>query len=420
MKRDILTDLSYVLEEKSIEISEFLCDLIRFPSTGCREKEISDYIYRRFSELVPECEQVPITPSIEDDTEFSFKVEGTEYGETSNVRVCILGSGDGRSVILNAHMDVVPPSSTMKNPYEPRVDNGIIYGRGAEDDKGGIASFFGMVLAMRELSLTPAGDVILHMVTEEENGGNGTLAMIRYGDRADGMISGEPAGFNVYTSVRGAVWFDVRIEGHPAHSGSPGESISALMEARKAMNALEAYHAELLGRSKGIPLFDDYENPMPLTFGELHTGDWPAIAPAESAFRGVMGFLTNVTREQVMRDIEDVIKGASDWLRDHTKIKFLYRHDACVTDPDDSFVVAVIDAARRSGLEPKILANPASNDMWFYRNFLGIPAVKFGPGTGETCHKDNEQIRLDDVLKMAEVYVRFIMDWGSERKRMST
>ncbi len=112
-----MADLPSVLKEKGNEIQEFLCDLIRFPSTGCREKEISDYLYRRFSNLVPECEQVPIIPSIEDDPEFSFKVEGTEYGETSNVRVRIPGSGHGRSLILNAHMDVVPPSSTMKNPF---------------------------------------------------------------------------------------------------------------------------------------------------------------------------------------------------------------------------------------------------------------------------------------------------------------
>ncbi len=220
--------------------------------------------------------------------------------------------------------------------------------------------------------------------------------------------------FNVYTSVRGAVWFDVRIQGKPAHSGCPGESVSALMEARKAMNALEDYHADLLRRSRGIPLFDDYENPMPLTFGELRAGDWPAIAPAEATFRGVMGFLINVTREQVMRDIEDVVRGASSWLRDHTEISFIYRHDACVTGPDDPFVMAVVEAARSSGLDPKILANPASNDMWYYRNFLGIPVVKFGPGSGKTCHKDNEQIRLDDIIKMAEVYVRFIIEWGNK------
>ena len=413
VKNDLFTDLPSVLKAKSNEIQEFLCDLIRFPSTGGREKGVSDYIYKRFSELVPECEQVFLTPAIEDDPEFSFKVEGTQYGETSNVRVRIPGSPDGKSLIMNAHMDVVPPSRTMKNPFDPCVENGIIYGRGSVDDKGSIASLFGMVLVMRELGLTPAGDIILHFVTEEENGGNGTLAMVRYGDRADGVISAEPSAFDVIPCMRGAVWFDVRITGRPAHSAQPDQLVSALKEAMKAIGALESYHADLLKKSRGIPLFDEYENPMPITFGELHSGDWPAMAPAEATFRGVMGFLNNVTREQVMHDMEAAIRGASDWLKDHTEVKFLYRHDASLTDPDHPLVTSLMEAANQSGVCPDIIALPASSDAFFYNVLLGIPVVMFGPGNGrEFAHTDNEQIELDNILKVSEVYTRLALSWG--------
>ncbi len=413
MKNDSLAHLSSVLKEKESEIREFLCDMIRFPSTGGHEKGVSDYIYKRFSELVPECEQVYLTPSLENDPEFSFKVEGTEYGETSNVRVRIPGSGNGKSLIFNAHMDVVPPSKTMKNPYESRVEDGIIYGRGAADDKGSIASLFGMALAMKEMGLQPAGDVIFHIVTEEENGGNGTLAMIRYGDRADGVVYAEPSALDLLPYLRGAVWFDVRITGRPAHSGSPFASVSALKEAMKAIDAMERYHADLLSKSKDIPLFDHFENPMPITFGEFHSGDWPAIAPAEATFRGVMGFLNNVTRDQVMSDLESAIRGASDWLRDHTEIKFLYRHDASITDPDDPLVTAVMKAAKQSGIEPKITACPGSGDSFFYNVLLGMPVVMFGPGVGRKyAHTDNEQIPLTNVLKASEAYVRIALSWG--------
>ncbi len=415
MKNDSLANISSILKEKESEIQEFLFDLIRFPSISGHEKEISDYIYERFSEFVPECEQVFLTPSIENDPEFSFKVEGTQYGETSNVRIRIPGSQDGKSLIMNAQMDVVPPSKTMKNAFDPLVDNGIVYGRGAVNSKGTVASFFGMVLAMRELGITPAGDVILHIVTEEENGGNGTLAMIRYGDHADGVLYGGPSNLNVIPSIRGAVWFDVHITGRPAHSGSPGQSVSALIEAIKAMKALEDYHANLLQNSKGIPLFDEFDNPMPLNFGELHAGDWPAIAPAEANFRGVMGFLSNVTREQVMSNIEATIRGASDWLRDHTEIKFLYRHDSSITEPEDPVVIGLMKAANQSGLNPKLKALTGSGDSFFYRVLLGIPTVFFGPGDALTfAHADNEQIPFDDIIKAAEVYVRFVMDWGKK------
>ncbi len=93
-------------------------------------------------------------------------------------------------------------------------------------------------------------------------------------------------------AVRGAVWFELICRGKPGHSGRASDVVSALKEAVKAMGVLEEYHDRLLASSRGFnPLFDSYENPMPVTFGMLQAGDWPATAPGTALVKGVFGFL---------------------------------------------------------------------------------------------------------------------------------
>ena len=140
---------------------------------------------------------------------------------------------------------------------------------------------FGMLKAMKALGLRPRGDVILHIVIEEETGGNGTLAMVRTGERADCCVSLDAYDSNIYTSLRGAVWFTATIKGIAGHSAQMGKTVSALEMAYEVMRIMRQYRDELLDKTRGDdPLFANHPNPMPLTFGELHAGDWPAIGRA--------------------------------------------------------------------------------------------------------------------------------------------
>ncbi|MDH7568564.1 MAG: M20/M25/M40 family metallo-hydrolase, partial [Armatimonadota bacterium] len=312
---------------------EFLCNLIGFASTPGQEAGAMEYAARRFGELGV-VERVPLSNALREDEDFSNPIPGIEYDGRWQARVRVAGSGGGKSLLFNTHLDVVPPSQGQERPFEPRVENGVVHGRGACDAKGQAAALFTALLALRRLGARLRGDVLTHLVVEEECGGNGTLAMVRRGEKADGCIVLEPTDLRIFSSVRGAVWFRVTCTGKPGHSGRAGDTVSALKMAIRVVEILEGYHGRLLASSRGIPLFDAFPNPMPITFGKLVAGDWPATAPSRAVVEGVLGLLPNKTRYQVMEEMRRAIVDEGDeWLRNHFQLEFMYRHDAHVLDP---------------------------------------------------------------------------------------
>ena len=289
---------------------------------------------------------------------------------------------------------------------------GRVYGRGACDAKGQVATIYTALAAAKRLGLKLRGDVVAHLVVEEEVGGNGTLAMVRRGERADACVVMEPTELRILSSVRGAVWFRVIFTGRPGHSGRAGDTMSALKMAVRGMEVLEQYHARLLAASRGIPLFDPFPNPMPITFGKLAAGDWPATAPARAVVEGVLGLLPNKTRHQVMEEMRQaLIEGGDAWLREHFQLEFMYRHDAHVLDPAHPLVKGLQTSCREAGAPGEVTAMTASCDSWFYNNQLHIPTVVFGPGSLGFAHTNEEQIGLDEIAEGATILVRFLEEW---------
>jgi acetylornithine deacetylase len=290
--------------------------------------------------------------------------------------------------------------------------DGVIHGRGACDAKGQVATIYLVLAALRELDAKLAGDVIAHLVVEEENGGNGTLAMARAGEEADACIVMEPTAGKIFTSVRGAVWFRLLCEGKPGHSGRAGETISALTLARIAMDVMEKYHRQLLAASRGIPLFDNYENPMPITFGRLMAGDWPATAPARATVEGVLGLLPNKTRYEVMEEINAALaESGHPLLKERVRVEFMYRHDSHVLDPKHPLPAQLKQCCADWSLPAEIHAMTASCDSWMYNNQLGIPTVVYGPGSLRYAHSNEEQIALSDIADAGCVLTDFALRW---------
>jgi len=395
------------------EAAETLMDLVAIPSMAGGEGPVATYLHDNMKGFCDEIGYVEITNEIKNDVDYTTPVKDLEYGDRPNVRAVQKGSGGGKSLIFNTHMDVVPPSSTQERPFDPYIEDGKVWGRGTCDAKGQLVTLWLVMQAIRELDLDLKGDVIGHMVIEEENGGNGTIAMARTGETADAAIVLEPSNFVLYPQIRGAVWFEATVYGQSGHSGAPGGTVSALLKALRAIELFTAYHDVALAESRGqYPLFDQFPNPAPLTIGELHAGDWPAQAPQKAVFTGVLGILPDRTKEQVMADLNNLIKDCDDqWLAEHFEIEFTYRHDACVLDPEHPVVQTLKAAAQESGCEGKISAMTASCDAWWYANQLGIPTCWFGGGDLGVAHSNNEHMPVGDMLTAAEALVRYIRKW---------
>lgn len=399
------------LESKEAEASEFLCDLIRFPSTRGNEGPAVQYVYERLRGRGDECELVPIPESIVEDEHYAFRLEGLTYAGRPNLRLLRKGGGGGKSVVFNAHIDVVPPSKMQERPFDPVVRDGVVYGRGACDDKGQIAALYLLLLALKELEINLKGDVEAHVVIEEECGANGTLTMVRRGCRAEAAVVMEASNLTIMPSIRGAVWFELTCYGRAGHSGSPGPRISAIKKAYEAMGIMEGYHDRLLAASKGHPLYDEFENPMPVTFGMMEAGEWPSATPDKAVVKGVFGFLPPKTKRDIQREMREAIASEGDeWLRENFDLRFpMLNLDPSETAPDDPLVKALEQACRSSGVEPKLSALTGSCDATHYRNIVGIPTVVFGPGTLSYAHSKDEQIALSDVVKAAEILTHFVL-----------
>jgi len=409
---------------------EFLAKLISFPSTSGKEHELMGWAEEAFGKLGVEVARVPLSDAIKQDEDYSSPIPDLRYDGRFNLRLRLPGSGRGatagssssarlgkptvaphRTLLFNTHTDVVPPSQGQEKPFVAVERDGVVHGRGACDAKGQVATIWLVLATLAKLDARPAGDVLAHLVVEEENGGNGTLAMARAGEKADACIVMEPTAGKIFTSVRGAVWFRLVCEGKPGHSGRAGETISALALARKAMDVLERYHDDLLAASRGIPLFDKYPNPMPITFGRLVAGDWPATAPARATLEGVLGLLPNKTRHQVMDELRAALAAADPMLEERVRVEFIYRHDSHVLDPEHPLAAGLHACHADWGLPAEIDAMTASCDSWMYNNQLGIPTVVYGPGTLGFAHTNEEQIAVREIADAGCVLADFAMRW---------
>jgi len=386
---------------------EFLRKLVAFPSLPGEEHDAMLFLEHELAALGGDVSRVPMTDSLKKDPEYSWPIQDIAYDGRFNLRFERKGSAPGPTLIFNAHVDVVPPSDGMMEPWKLNREGDTLYGRGACDDKGPLAAVYLALLALEKLDIDVPGNVVLHIVNEEENGGNGTLAMIRTNEKADGCIVMEPSAGKLFTSIRGAVWFRIHFRGTSGHSGQAGKTRSALGMARKAMDALEHYHSSLLRESRGIPLFDEHPYPMPLTFGKLHAGNWPAAAPGEALLEGVLGFLPNKTRDAVCKEMHAALVSPTTGLKaDDFELQFTYRHDCSVIDPSEPLPASVLSAASHLGVPLEPAAFPASCDAWFYSNILGIPTVVYGPGDLKFAHSSDEQINLHEIGDSAAVLLQ--------------
>lgn len=407
------TQLHNALDTIRGEVQVLLCRLIRVPSVRGGERPAMDIMHDALAPITDRCDLIPIAETIQDDPDFSWRSPDFTYSDRPNLCAAIQG-GRGPTFFMNTHLDVVPPSVGQDRPYDPRVAGGVVFGRGACDAKGQAATIFAVMRALNKIGLKLPGTIEAHLVIEEENGGNGSLAMVRHlestrGKRcADYAVVLEPSNLRIMPSVRGAMWFRLKVLGRPGHSGKPGSSVSALKKAVVAMQVLEDYHDRLLAASRGNPLFDAFENPMPVTFGTCRAGNWPAAAPAEATLEGVFGFLPPRKRNDIRREMTEALAACGDeWLREHFELTFPMLHaDGNELDPEHPLVRQMQQALRDSGVEPQLSALTGSCDARCYANELGIPTVVFGPGDLGTAHGKDEQVRIDEILKAAKVLIR--------------
>ncbi len=386
-----------VVREEAAAARDFLLRLLAFPSLPGREAEAMVFVEQALKDAGCITRRVSFPKEFQADPEYSTPIEGLKYEGRWNLHATTSFGGERRT-IFNTHVDVVPPSRGQDRAFEPQVAGNRVIARGACDAKGQVAVLYLLARVMKHLAPHQVRGMDLHIVVEEENGGNGTLGMVRANLRGDEAVVLEPSRLRLLTTVRGAVWFRLRINGRASHSGQAAKGMSALNLAIEAKSVLEGYHADLLEESRCDERFASFANPMPLTFGRLRSGEWPAMTPDEAILEGVMGFLPNRTRDQVILGMKEALlrEGSPDLAANHA-MSFMYRHDCHAISPEAPLVASLQAAIAQAGLSPELGAMPASCDSWFYSNLMGIPTVVFGAGDLAVAHTVDEHLELGQI-----------------------
>src|SRR4051794_35037698 len=316
------------------------------------------------------------------------------------------GAGDGRSLILNGHVDVVPPAAEelwTHPPYAAVRDGDWLYGRGAGDMKAGLAAMTGAVRGLARAGAAPAAPVQLQSVVEEECTGHGALQCLLAGARADACVITEPHPDHLTVAQVGVLWFHVDVEGRPEHAARATQGFNAIEAAYEAIAALRELEARL--NASPPPPFDAFEHPINLNPGVISGGDWPSTVPATCTLSCRIGLYPGQEPAAMQRLVEEALA--------HTSARVRYDGFVCegaVVDAREPVVTVLGDAyARLHGERPALRATTATTDA---RHFVraGIPAVCFGP-RGERIHGIDERVSLRSVTESAQVLGLFIRDW---------
>jgi acetylornithine deacetylase len=321
-----------------------------------------------------------------------------------NVIGVVRGSGGGRSLILNAHMDTVG-IAFMERPHEPVIEGNRIYGRGAYDMKGGLASI--MVAAARAKKLNLRGDMILTAVSDEEFASIGTSSIVRQ-YQADAAIVTEPTELDVCIAHKGFVWLEIETFGMAAHGSRPDLGVDAIVKMAKVLYGLEELD-HTLRASPSHPLLKSGSVHASLIEGGQGLSTYPDHCKLSVERRTIPGEMRESVEAEIQRIFEH--NAAADSTFKATMRTTLVREPFEV-DEDEGIVRLVREKANKVfGREPEIV----SATGWMDSALLaaaGIPTVVFGPG-GAGAHAVVEWADLEQVELCAEILLRVIEEFCS-------
>jgi acetylornithine deacetylase len=336
-----------------------------------------------------------------------------------NLVAVLKGTGGGKSMILNGHIDVVPVGDELSwkhDPFSGIIECGKLYGRGATDMKGGNTALLMAIEALIASGIKLKGDVIFQSVIEEESGGAGTLAAVLRGYHADGAIIPEPTNLKIFPKQQGSMWFRITVKGRAAHGGTRYKGVSAIEKALFVIQRLQQLEKERNTRITD-PLFEKIPIPIPINIGKLSSGEWPSSVPDTAIIEGRMGVSPEETIQSAQEEMEKCLCGLSEqdeWLHENPlKLEWfggrwlpgsLENDHSLITELTKSFIEV-------KGVSPLIEASPWGTDGGILSTIGNTPVVVFGPGITDTAHDANEHIILEDMFVASEIIALTLLKW---------
>ena len=354
---------THITEEKA---EKLLRELISTPSPSGREGEIAEIIAEELEARGLETERMRVP------------------GCGGFNLLCRIGDG-GETLILNSHMDTVPPHD-MEHPYEARIEDGVLYGRGACDAKGGLTA---MILAAEELADVEAENMLLlTFVVDEENQGMGTITLLLRGVRGDAAIVCEPTDLKLCTAQYGYVEVRLRTHGRSAHGATPERGVNAVEDMMRVLEHL-----------RHLPPLSGEERPA-LNIGIIRGGEDSWIVPHLCEADILISTPPELSTSRVLEELRRHLSKLGDIALELEVLESDEGYRLSRREP----IVRLMERNIREVLGyVEYSAARSWTDANTLFNYAGIPSVIYGPGELHHAHSGEERVRIRDVTLCARV-----------------
>lgn len=350
---------------------------------------------------LPELRADPAFPGTEAPREEAWGLVGSTSGDD-----------DGPSLVLQGHVDVVPPGDRTRwagDPFVPRIVGDVVHGRGACDMKAGLAAVLGALTAIRTADVRLRGRLAAHFVVGEEDGGLGAFGTLRRGHTADAAVIAEPTGGTLMTANAGALTFRIEVPGQATHGSTRWAGTSAVdayLPLHRALARLETAR-----NTDPHPLMAAHPIPYPLSVGTVHAGDWASSVPDLLVAEGRLGVRLDEDPADARAELERCVAetcAADAWLRTHpATVTWPGGQYASGRLPDGHPLAALVGHAHADvtgAPPPGEQGAPYGSDLRLYAA-QGIPTLQYGPGEVRWAHGPQEQVRLADVVAVTRTLV---------------
>ncbi|MEE8121013.1 MAG: ArgE/DapE family deacylase [Anaerolineales bacterium] len=396
---------------------DLLAELVKIPSIRGQEAPAQDFMARLFQDRgyavdhwninLEDIEHMPGFSPLDFPFEHAWGVVGAHRPQNPR----------GKSLILNGHIDVVPTGPLdmwTTPPFQPRIEGDWMYGRGAGDMKAGLAINVYALDALARLGYKPAADVYLQSVIEEESTGDGALACVQRGYRADAVLITEPAGDMLASANVGVIWLQIEVRGRPAHAARSAEGFNAIEACYPIMDALRVLKERW--NADKHPAYTEVDHPINFVISKIQGGDWTSSVPSWCRFDVRLGIYPDKAVEGCQQEIEEAIMNAVKvypFLAENPpRLTYHgFRTPGYVFPRGTQFELS-LRKAHETVFQESLDSFPSTalTDARIFGLFHDQPVLVYGP-IAENIHAFDERVSIGSIRRITKSVALFIAEW---------
>ncbi len=305
--------------------------------------------------------------------------------------VARVGADDGPTLVFCGHIDTVSATGMEIAPFEPRLENDRLYGRGSYDMKGGVAAAMAAAASLADADLV--GRLVVALVVDEEHSSIGADHFVAHYPGADGCIITEPTEGRLILTHKGFVWSEILARGVAAHGSRWDLGVSAIGKMGRIISELERFDRQELRKRQHPDL-----GPASLHCALIEGGSGISTYAPECRLQVERRTLPGESLQQVSEELERAIRSAGE----DASVNTFFHRTPLVCDPQADVARSLrVAATEVTGAQPVETGVSYWTDAAIF-DAAGIPSLNYGPG-GAGAHGAVEWVDVDSVVTCARV-----------------